>query len=59
MIRGGHGWSDVIDLTGHLSLEGRERFREMDRNRDVAEEALTDRSRERVAESRWMDRVRQ
>lgn len=27
MIRGGHGWSDVIDLTGHMSPEERERFR--------------------------------
>lgn len=50
-IGGGHGWSDVIDLSGHTSRGDKD----TERNRDVVEEALTDGGREdsREAVSEW------
>lgn len=58
VLWGGHGWGDVIDMTGS-SVPWREREIQIDRNRDSAEEGSpwqTDRSRERNAERRQTDR---
>lgn len=50
-VGGGHGWSGVIDLSGHTSPGDKD----TQRNRDVVEEALTDGGREdrREAVSEW------
>lgn len=53
-VGGGHGWSRVMDWTGHTSPGDKD----TERNRDAVEEALTDGWREDGREAARKDHCR-